>query len=359
MTEYDYSPEAYEKYLATQARIARWVNATHQTALVGPDVPPTPLGPNENTTLPRNKECKFRSHPSSPPLENSEKSSVKKRSKFIPPRPPTPFEKEFPAALDNSTNIALPSCPTYRYAWSPRSAKASAPHPETAPPGPHERRDSTSRPSYNIVSRELSEPVRPSYIPGYDSDNTYAEERVVRMRSTSFSAAVNRPLNNSSPVAHYHSNYSSPHNHSARNSSPHYPSASAALIPLPVSGPHASSNSLGYPLPVAYRQCPDFEMSRSHTVRIMHQPVDSAPYFCNAPSHSHQRSWHSQSRSRSLSRPPSPGFSTEPQPGSIRVTFPNGKILYMNPPNTDKSRILQVYFLPINTTLWLMVAFSG
>jgi hypothetical protein len=30
MTEYDYSPEAYERHLATQTRIAKWVNDTEQ-----------------------------------------------------------------------------------------------------------------------------------------------------------------------------------------------------------------------------------------------------------------------------------------------------------------------------------------
>lgn len=42
MTEYDYSPEAYERYLATQARIARWVDNTEQHAheFRAPGVPP-------------------------------------------------------------------------------------------------------------------------------------------------------------------------------------------------------------------------------------------------------------------------------------------------------------------------------
>ncbi|KAJ3494665.1 hypothetical protein NLJ89_g10758 [Agrocybe chaxingu] len=30
MTEYDYSPEAYQRYLATQTRIANWVDKTEQ-----------------------------------------------------------------------------------------------------------------------------------------------------------------------------------------------------------------------------------------------------------------------------------------------------------------------------------------
>jgi len=55
MTEYDYSPEAYEQHLAKQARIARWVDNTHECTPADPfhslpDVPgehgpPTSPGP--------------------------------------------------------------------------------------------------------------------------------------------------------------------------------------------------------------------------------------------------------------------------------------------------------------------------
>ena len=376
MTEYDYSPEAYEKYLATQSRIARWVDATQQTVLVGPDVPPTPLGPDENITLPRNREPKFRSHP-----EKSTKSSSKKSSRLPAARPPTPFEhtKELPVAPDD---FPSPGRPVYHHTWSPKSAKTSTLHQDTSSPEscrastPHERRDSfvpLSRPPlrYNVISRELSEPVRPSYLPGYDSDNTYAKERVARKRSMSFSMATSRPLNNLSPVAHYPFNipyHSSPRNHSANNPSAPFSSTSVAFMlppgagPAPEPGLHASTNHFGYPLP--YEQYSDsdavhqHEISRSHATpsHMMHQSVDSVPYPYNIPGHSHQQSWHqlqsSQLYSRSSSRPPSPGFSAEPQPGSIRVTFPNGKILYINPPNADRSRILQVCFVPISTALW-------
>lgn len=373
MTEYDYSPEAYEKYLATQSRIARWVDATQQTVLVGPDVPPTPVGPDENITLPRNRERKFRSRP-----EKSTKPSGQKSSRSTAARPPTPFEhtKELPVASDD---FPSPGRPVYRHPWSPKSAKASTPHPETTSPEPcrmstpHERRDSSvprSRPSlrYNVISRELSEPVRPSYLPGYDSDNTYAKERAARKRSMSFSVAASRPLNNLSPVAHYPFNtphHSSLRNHSANNPSSPFPST-VAVMPLPGPGPElgsrTSTNRFGYPLPYQHYSDSDavrqHEKSLSHATpsHMMHQPVDSASYPYNIPGHSHQQSWHqlqpSQSYSRSSSRPPSPGFSVEPQPGSIRVTFPNGKILYMNPPNADRSRILQVCPIPICTALW-------
>jgi len=41
MTEYDYSPEAYERYMGTQRRIAHWVDDTHQQPLSNPFVPST------------------------------------------------------------------------------------------------------------------------------------------------------------------------------------------------------------------------------------------------------------------------------------------------------------------------------
>lgn len=45
MTEYDFSPEAYERYLATQNRIARWVDETerHKTEFEHPFRAPAPV----------------------------------------------------------------------------------------------------------------------------------------------------------------------------------------------------------------------------------------------------------------------------------------------------------------------------
>ncbi|KAF8626278.1 hypothetical protein AX15_004951 [Amanita polypyramis BW_CC] len=42
MTEYDFSPEAYEKYVQTQHRIARWVDKTRRYTPSDPFVPTTP-----------------------------------------------------------------------------------------------------------------------------------------------------------------------------------------------------------------------------------------------------------------------------------------------------------------------------
>lgn len=42
MTEYDYSPEAMDRFLATQDRIARWVDKTKQQPPANPFTPQTP-----------------------------------------------------------------------------------------------------------------------------------------------------------------------------------------------------------------------------------------------------------------------------------------------------------------------------
>ena len=54
MTEYDYSPEAYERYLATQNRIARWVDGTLSVNPRNPFTPATPAG--QPLVIPRELE---------------------------------------------------------------------------------------------------------------------------------------------------------------------------------------------------------------------------------------------------------------------------------------------------------------
>jgi hypothetical protein len=70
MTEYDYSPEAYERYLATQNRIANWVNNTEQNR---PQFEhpfqasaPAPAGPSMRPGL-MSHDSRQKSKPSPPP----------------------------------------------------------------------------------------------------------------------------------------------------------------------------------------------------------------------------------------------------------------------------------------------------
>jgi len=58
MTEYDYSPDAYERYLATQQRIARWVENTNQYPksnpfVLSPTIDPKPIADSPPTTSSR------------------------------------------------------------------------------------------------------------------------------------------------------------------------------------------------------------------------------------------------------------------------------------------------------------------
>ncbi|EDR02374.1 putative leucine-rich protein [Laccaria bicolor S238N-H82] len=101
MTEYDFSPEAYERHLATQQRIGRWVDETEKYPQENPFIPlpPNPLPPSDYVA-------------SAPPA---------------PPPPPGPY-------------------PTYDYGYG-YSQPQTAPHsaPPTRPSSPHRRHHGHSR----------------------------------------------------------------------------------------------------------------------------------------------------------------------------------------------------------------------
>ncbi len=53
MTEYDFSPEAYERYMATQTRVSNWIDtSTNSTQMPSPATPP--LDDSHNKTIPKN-----------------------------------------------------------------------------------------------------------------------------------------------------------------------------------------------------------------------------------------------------------------------------------------------------------------
>jgi hypothetical protein len=397
MTEYDYSPEAYEKYLANQARIARWVNNTQKSRLVAPDVPPTPLGVDENALLPRKKERKSRSsRPSSPFPEEPSKSSRRKRSKSVSARrPPTPSaheKKELPFYKDfvPTAEAPEPGCPYYHVPWSSEPPKAPSPSP-SPPPEPsfnRERRISSvpvtrrNSPEDSAPSQELPNAYA-SYFPHVDSGKFYSPspERVMpyqpagRKRSMSFSVVASRPLNHSPPALHHYSDNphhaSTPRNHSrfysSHNSSPHYPPTSSVpfrppppVHTAPVPGRAYPQKNFSYPLP--HQQYPQYdalrrrELSRSHTAPAHgpHYSIDSTPYRYDASSYPHEQKQpvelaYQQQQLHHYnipsSSPQSSQITTDPQPNSIPVTFPNGRTLYMNLPNADRSEILKVRFI--------------
>ncbi|KAJ7496447.1 hypothetical protein FB451DRAFT_1455527 [Mycena latifolia] len=86
MTEYDYSPEAYQRHFETQARIARWAQATHQVPQKDPFAPPTPA--NGPAPLPREASRSSRRTRSS----DRDRDRERRRS----PPPPLPLPRDAP-----------------------------------------------------------------------------------------------------------------------------------------------------------------------------------------------------------------------------------------------------------------------
>jgi len=66
MTEYDYSPDAYERYLAKQASIARWVDNTHESTPVDPFHPPPDVS-DDRGPLPSPAPYLVQRNPAFPP----------------------------------------------------------------------------------------------------------------------------------------------------------------------------------------------------------------------------------------------------------------------------------------------------
>ncbi|KXN82590.1 hypothetical protein AN958_02441 [Leucoagaricus sp. SymC.cos] len=365
MTEYDFSPEAYEKYVATQVRIARWVDDTQRTELVGPDVPPTPLEVDGTIPLPRKRDRKSRSTRPSPapsPPEKSKKYPGKKRSKSA-----SATQRRVPTPFIPTPELPEPGCPVYRGLWVNEAPKAPTPPPPTPPPEPSSRpssrkgrRPSTptprnpSWPPDSVPTRELPEPGCPVYFSGPDSDETPAVESTkpphpaARKRSMSFSAVASRPFQYSAAAAPlYHSHNNSPHHSSTRdhpsyysshNSSPVYPYTPAAPYAAqqapPVAAPVYPVKSFSYPLP--FQQYPNYdavgrrEPSRTHNApaHAPHYSTDSSPYAYTTPGYLRQRSQPVEKIYQHLQQPP-PRPSSVPQPGTVPHTFPNGKTLHI------------------------------
>lgn len=172
MTEYDYSPEAYDRYLATQNRIANWVDKTEQhraefqSATTGPsDL--TRSGPtlySNNSPLPRRYSGHSRPKqlviPPSPPESDSSSDSY--------------YEAPWPAKMHMSSPAMV----------SPQMQQISSPPPMMAPvfvTSPHktshhhhhhrshDHRRSRSHPSpvyYNVASPPQSSSYRYPTNPG-------------------------------------------------------------------------------------------------------------------------------------------------------------------------------------------------
>ncbi|KAF9009416.1 hypothetical protein BDQ17DRAFT_1322987 [Cyathus striatus] len=158
MTEYDYSPEAYERYLATQNRIARWVDNTLQHNPRNPFTPATPavqalkdLEEEEQLAKQRRRDHRHRDrHPSkhrhtdkhssnhTDDREHHRSSSSSKPSRHrsasqsaAPSRPPPLRAQTSPVAYEydyhSSSSNPSPTKPTYSRRSS-RTSSTTLPH---------------------------------------------------------------------------------------------------------------------------------------------------------------------------------------------------------------------------------------
>lgn len=359
MTEYDFSEEAYEKYLATQARIARWVDHTQRSKLVTPDFPPTPLEHDTNVPLPRERSRKSRSSalsksstfdPVTAPPERTKRPASRKRSMSMSAhRPPTPFRPtpELPESSHPEDILSPAIQPSPEQTMCPAATKRT----------PHSARATHPWPEGFIPTKHVPEPGCPVYYPDYDSDPP--SQPMGRKRSISFSAPVTRPILNDSPPAPqlYNSFYSEPapreqsSYYSSHNSSPNYPSAyaTANVPPSSALAPTSSYPVQGFSYPFPHQQYPDYgaarqpRPTRSKTAPAHHSPhysIDSSPYSYST-GHSYQSAQTSAYPYQHYPQPP-PQSKVKPQPAMVPVTFPNGTIAYApapKPGRIDPSRV--------------------
>ncbi|KAJ7288874.1 hypothetical protein C8J57DRAFT_1281466 [Mycena rebaudengoi] len=149
MTEYDYSEEGYQRHLATQSRIATWVDRTQSVPQANPFTPPTPAA-GQPQPLPHDSDRgrKRRS------------STGKHKTRDAAPPPPMPLRMDPPPRPRTAPprgdvyGVQVPSYPPNHY-------NAVASHAVYHPPQPQHRRSSSQAPpaQYPIP------PQRPSHNP--------------------------------------------------------------------------------------------------------------------------------------------------------------------------------------------------
>ncbi|KAJ7439292.1 hypothetical protein FB451DRAFT_1446208 [Mycena latifolia] len=156
MTEYDYSPEAYQRHFETQARIARWAQATHQVPQKDPFAPPTPA--NGPAPLPREASRSSRRTRSS----DRDRDRGRRRS----PAPPLPLPRDgpprsqtappqqlHPAVVQPSYYPAAPPPPPPQTQNQHRRARSSSQAPVAPPLQPTRSR------SYAVVPHPHAAPT--------------------------------------------------------------------------------------------------------------------------------------------------------------------------------------------------------
>lgn len=108
MTEYDYSPEAYERYLATQTRIANWVDKTEQNR---PHFEPAvPSGPPANPSRPSyDPLSRPKQTPPSPPHYHPLQYAQPQQRRQLYIHPPPPESESSDGYGDGPGPMPLPS----------------------------------------------------------------------------------------------------------------------------------------------------------------------------------------------------------------------------------------------------------
>ncbi|KAK2460601.1 hypothetical protein APHAL10511_007071 [Amanita phalloides] len=163
MTEYDFSPEAYEKYLDTQHRIAQWVDKTRRYVPSNPFVPTTPAARyaalrqsrdsrHDRTDPHRHHRSHSSKHPSrryrssDPPPPSLSRHHTVSHSTAPPMAPPTKWH----TAVDRRTDGRIPhsDAATYAqyYSVPPRPIRAN-----TAPVYLYPVADRNSYPHASVI----------------------------------------------------------------------------------------------------------------------------------------------------------------------------------------------------------------
>ncbi|KAF8874272.1 hypothetical protein BD779DRAFT_1566992 [Infundibulicybe gibba] len=189
MTEYDYSPEAYERHLATQHRIARWVDTTNRHEPLNPFFP-TPQ-PAQRALPPQRDERVYYSARVYPPREHYR------------PHQPVDAERERERARSAptwhaSTSQSQPQSHHHHRHHPQRSQSQPHPHSHTynlatttsAAPQPHRPRRAYTAPTPS------SSPPPPS--PPHARRTHTAPERPHEPRGTSY-VLVNAPPPEATP----------------------------------------------------------------------------------------------------------------------------------------------------------------
>ena len=117
MTEYDFSPAAYQKYLETQNRIARWVDKTRRYTPSNPFVPATPA---VRPTSLDDAKADYRKDSTSSDRRHNYYSSKHKHRRNSSEPPPTAKPKRY----STSKSPQPPQMPPVR-----RSTAPIMPHP--------------------------------------------------------------------------------------------------------------------------------------------------------------------------------------------------------------------------------------